>query len=134
MYERVGHVSVETVKHLQKISKHAIWKTVRDEEKDFRTCYIEPDPELRQRWPNIHSAFLLRIPPGGRVHKHIDVDHPWNTYHVVVQTNDDCISYVEDKPFHLKVGGIYSIDRGFEHHSANNGKTDRTHLLMEVYE
>ena len=135
MYERVGSVSAEAVKCLQDISQHSIWKIVSDTEKNFRTCYIEPDiPELRQRWPNIHSAFLLRIPPGGKVHKHIDADHVWNTYHIVVYTNDDCISFADGKPHHLEVGGIYSIDRSVEHYSVNDGKTDRVHLLMEVYE
>ena len=135
MYERVGAVSAGTIARLQKIAEKSTWKIVQDDEKNFRTCYIElAIPELLKRWDRWHSSFFLLIPPGGMIHKHIDTHRVWNTYHVVVQTNDDCISYVEDKPFHLEVGGIYSIDRSVEHHSVNNGETDRIHLLAEVYE
>ena len=135
MYEKVGVVSIETIERLQEISQQAVWKTVRDNEKDFRTCYIEPDiSELLERWPSRHSAFFLRIPPGGMVHKHIDVDHIWNTYHIPVQTNDECVSFMEGRPFHLQVGNIYSVNRQVEHWSVNDGDTDRVHLLMEVYE
>jgi len=135
MYEQIGSVSNETIKRLLAVAEKSTWKIVKDDEKNFRTCYVElANQELLARWDKWHSSFFLLIPPGGMVHKHIDKDHVWNTYHVVVQTNDHCFSYVGDKPFHLEVGGIYSINRLVEHHSVNNGETDRIHLLAEVYE
>jgi len=134
MYERVGSVSPETIKRLVKVNENLRWKIVSDAEKNFRTCYVVIDiPELLERWEKWHASFFLRIPPGGMVHKHADADDPWQTFHIPVQTNNDCISYIEETPHHLEVGGIYHIDRTLEHHSVNNGVTDRIHLLAEVY-
>jgi len=134
MYERIGEVSKETIRRLQEVCEVSKWKNVRDDEKNYRTSYTAiAIQELLDRWDNWHEAFFLMIPAGGMVHRHIDVDHPWQTFHIPVQTNDDCISYAEDEPFHLEIGGIYSIDRTLEHHSVNRGKTDRIHLLAEVY-
>ena len=131
MYERVGMVS--DLDSLRQAAAAANWKVVNGSGRDYLTaeCPGYLRPTLWDRW---HSAFFLKIPPGGRVHRHVDVDHPWNTYHVVVQTNPDCLSFTEGAAQHLESGGVYSIDRTIEHWSENNGDTDRIHLLCEVYE
>ena len=135
MYERIGVVPPQVVNRLLEISSDACWKEIKGSGRDYLTSFteIEKAKDLLP-WTEWQNAFFLKIPPDGQIHKHIDTDRNWQTYHVVVQTNDGCISYVEGQPFYLETGGIYSIDRSLEHHSINSGSTDRIHLLAEVYD
>ena len=134
MYERFGQIDKETRKALINLANSGTWKTVKGSGRDYLTCFVTDEVKDFFDWQEWHSAFFLKIPPGGEVHRHTDVEHPWNTYHVVVCTNDDCISFSSGNPYHLEVGDIYSIDRSIEHYSVNKGKTDRIHLLAEVYD
>lgn len=131
MYERIGSVDHTTIEGLRALAETATWKLVLGSGRDYQTAYVETD---QLPWDDVHATFFLKIPPGGKVHKHIDVDHPWKTYHIVVETNDKAINYMAGTPYKLEVGGIYSVDRQVEHWSTNEGDTDRIHLLAEVYD
>lgn len=132
MYKHVGSIDERTKSDLLDIADQATWKTVKGSGRDYETAHVEVSQLFD--WQDWHGAFLLKIPPGGQVHKHVDVEHPWNTYHVVLQTNDGVVSYMADQPYRLREGEIYYVDRQVEHWSENNGMTDRIHLLAEVYE
>ena len=132
MYERVGEIDADTLIALQALADTVEWKLVLGSGRDYATAYVQVAQYFD--WTDWHSAFFLKIPPGGKVHKHIDVEHPWNTYHVVIQTNPESVSYMAGQPYRLETGQIYLVDRQVEHWSENNGDTDRIHLLAEVYE
>jgi aspartyl/asparaginyl beta-hydroxylase (cupin superfamily) len=119
------------------------WAINKGKKTDYSTSFdgrpaLEKEPELTDRWPvDIwQSAFFLRLGPGGNIHKHVDEAHPWNTYHIVLLNNDQCINRVwqgaRQHDFCLQPGGIYRIDRSIPHESFNNGDSERIHLLMEV--
>lgn len=78
-------------------------------------------------------AVFLKIPPGGNVHKHVDVGD-CKTDHIVISTNKGCRNYWTkdgEQWAHMKAGFRYSVDRTLEHWAVNEGKTDRVHLLVE---
>lgn len=133
MYERVGEVDDAVLSFLKGRAMRADWKVVKGSGRDYLTSFCGDDVKGVFSWQHWQSAFFLKLPPGGKVHRHVDVLHPWKTYHVVVETNEGCVSYT-DVPQHLEAGGIYSIDRTVEHWSENNGQSDRIHLLAEVYD
>ena len=79
---------------------------------------------------DVDRAFFLKIPPGGKVHKH--VDKPSTRYIIPVTTNPKCVSWVAGEAYHLEVGKVYHVDTTQEHESTNDGETDRVHLLVDV--
>jgi len=129
-YDLVGDVSEELLLELKGMLKTAVWKQVKDDEKHFYTFF--PDIEVGEISPlgKVERAFFLKIPPGGMVHKHTD-GKVGGTFHIPVKTNGKAICYMLDKPYKLKVGKVYSVNRQVEHHSTNDGKTDRIHLIVE---
>jgi len=136
MYEKTGTINKKTHDRLKSIAKAATWKVVKGSGRDYETSFC--DVKDLFEWDNVQSFFFLKIPPGGKVHRHIDTCRPWSTYHVVVQTNPKAISYFcdDDGEYQFKgaLKGIYKIDRQVEHWSVNDGKSDRIHLLCEVYD
>lgn len=79
-------------------------------------------------------AFYLRLPPGGRLHRHRDTGDV-TTYHVVLETNPLAVNWWIDsegreRSVHLEPG-CYLADRTVEHWAVNDGPTPRTHLLLE---
>jgi len=137
MHEQTGNIDSKTLKYLKKVAKDATWKVVKGDGRDYLTSFCGDDVKKLFDW-DFQAAFFLKIPPGGKVHPHVDVERPWSTFHVVVQTNAKCISYSMDDDkrigFHPKTKGIYRVNRQLEHWAINNGTTDRIHLLCLVYE
>ena len=142
-YAKIGEVSNEFRARAIVAARSVTWSIKKGKNTDYSTSFdgrpaLEKEPELTDRWPlDIwKSAFFLRLEPGGKVHKHTDEDHPWQTYHIVLLSNSDCISRIWQgtlqHDFRLQPGGIYRIDRTMPHESVNNGDTERIHLLMEV--
>lgn len=134
MYDKVGSISSPVCKKLLSVAKKADWKVVKGSGRDYLTSFCGDDVKDLFDWDHWQSAFFLRIPPGGMVHPHTDVNHPWNTYHVVVKTNSKAVSYSSEGEVKPQVRGIYRVNRQIEHWAVNNGRTDRIHLLCEVYE
>lgn len=130
MYREIGSASKETIKYLKSVLKDAIWKDVIGPDDNFKTYWHDV---VIEEFPEHDGAFFLMIPPGGRVHRHKDVIGIKRTFHIPVETNNDCESWIGDKNYTLDVGKIYEVDREIEHESFNFGETNRTHLLIEIY-
>ena len=135
---------INTVKDLKRVLRNAVWEDIIGPMQDYKTWHGLNDvlgdiQGLTELWPleKWHQTFFLKIPPGGRVHRHFDASTHYKTYHIPVATNSKCesIMYGPDKIVsHLVVGGVYSIDRKIEHESNNNGRTSRVHLIVEIDE
>lgn len=143
LYAKVGEVSNEFRARAIVLARSVEWSESKGKTTDYATSFegrpaLEKEPELFDRWPvDIwKSAFFLKLEPDGYIHKHVDEPHPWNTYHIVLLSNDKCISRVwqgtRQHDFCLQPGGIYLIDRTNPHESLNAGDMQRIHLLMEV--
>lgn len=144
MYELVAEVSQETVSRLRAlVDERAKWKDVVGEGVFFRTWHgvkghLRQITELKELWAEDtwREAFFLRIPPGGNVHRHVDADKSFETFHVPIETTPEAISFMHpdtrDVPYHLDVGFAYRVNRSVEHSSINPGSGNRTHLLMEI--
>lgn len=144
-YFKVGQVSNEFRARAIVTARSVEWSVNKGKNTDYSTSFdgrpaLEKEPELTDRWrvDIWQSAFFLRLAPGGKVHKHVDEPHPWNTYHIVLLSNDQCESRVwqgsYQHTFNLLPGGIYRIDRTNPHESVNDGETERIHLMLEVRE
>jgi hypothetical protein len=125
MYKFIKLVDVERYRAML---AGATWKQVLSSDRHFYTNMI--------RFPNCSIAFFLKIPPGGKVHRHIDTTRIEKTFHIPIETNDDCWNYTyhPDSKIHMDIGHVYEINRQIEHESFNNGKTDRIHLILESNE
>lgn len=147
-YKKVGEVSAELCAAAAAIAHNSpLWHSSNRPGLCVYAVTMEGREELEQlaeltdRWPvEIWQGFrFVKIEPEGYIHRHKDGDeHYWNSYHVVLLTNDQAISSMYDDDgdhhFNLQAGGIYEIDRRYEHSSVNNGDTERLHLLMEVHD
>jgi hypothetical protein len=143
-YEKIGQISIALRKKIMVIARSVNYQVSKGEGTDYEASFdgrpaLEKLSELTDLWPvDIwQSAFFLKLPPAGFIHRHIDQPHPWNTYHIVLQTNSKAISSMYDEdgaehPFQLKTRMIYRVDRSCEHGSVNNGGAERFHLLMEI--
>lgn len=127
----VGTVSKELIVALKVMLKSANWKIQQAEDRDFKTWFpVMSDINIKD-YGEITNAFFLCLPPGGRLHKHIDTPRVERTFHIPVKTNKDALSYDQGTSSHAKVGNVYEIDRSVEHWAVNNGKADRIHLIIE---
>lgn len=147
-YVKIGEISQDTRDRALAICRNLVdgWQVSKGETTDYAANMeaheaIKELSELTDRWPveQWQSAFFLVITPGGKVHRHTDSPHPWNTYHIVLLTNPECRNsmYYDDGSehhFNLQAGAIYRVDRSIEHGSHNNGDEDRIHLLVEVHD
>lgn len=122
MYKEIAHIQDSDLNRFAALLTSAKWKDVKGSGANFKTSFIG------------EKVFFLKIPPGGRVHKHTDTPRPTETYHIPIQTNEKAVNYMfhpKRTAYHLEVGKIYWVDRNIEHESVNNGLTDRIHLLIE---
>jgi len=137
MYNEIGQVSKTTVNQLKKLLKNVQWEKhisdITDHHASSCAEQIKKIKGITDIWPadTFDKATFLRLPPGGNVYRHCDTGVG---YTIPIETNGDCVSmsYEQDKKkqTHLNVGKIYYTDRSVEHESVNNGKTNRTHLLV----
>jgi len=146
-YEKVGEISKEFCVQAAAIAHNSeLWhESRRPGLCDYAVTMwglseLQQISELTDRWPvDIWQGHrFVQIDPGGYIHRHSDGSEKyWNSYHVVLLSNDQAISSMWDKDgtehtFNLKAGSIYEIDRRCDHSSVNNGDSERLHLLMEV--
>ncbi len=82
-------------------------------------------------------AFLVKIEPGGNLHRHTDLAaDAYDADLIVVATNDRCLNFWEDSggehSTHLEFGKRYRLEcRGLLHWATNEGQTDRVNLVIE---
>ncbi len=105
---------------------HATWKS--GQGRDYETA------DVTEHVPGVKRAFFVRLPPGGRMHAHVDAGD-CSTDHIVLDTNEACLNWwgTDDdwKADHMKQGWRYTVDRTVRHWATNMGNRPRTHLLVE---
>jgi hypothetical protein len=81
------------------------------------------------------KAAFLRLPANKVVHKHCDEGDYLglvHRHHIAIQTNEDSIFSIDAEEKHMKAGDCWEINNAKTHGVANNGTTDRIHLLFDI--
>jgi hypothetical protein len=130
MYKEAGIISDDALAELQTTLCQVKWETHISKVTSHQAapCPVLPD-ELKSLG---EAATFIRLPPGGNLYRHHD---DGEGHMIPIETNDDCLSlsYRDGKrEQHLEVGKIYHCDRTIDHESLNNGKTNRTHLVIAI--
>ena len=113
------------------------WKIIKGPESDYQTSTIKLDTVFGLK---CEFCRLIKLPPNGFIPRHSDNGgrkESVNTYHAVIQTNDDCIniSYADiHQRIHLPKDTLWLFDTWPEHESFNFGSTDRIHLVIESHD
>lgn len=88
----------------------------------------------RGAYPRI---MLARMAAGGVIHPHRDANPSakWpHKIHVPLQTNDKVTFFVDRVGYHLPVGEAAEVNNMGVHAVANEGDSDRIHLIFEYYD
>lgn len=88
----------------------------------------------RGSYPRI---MLARMAPGGVIHPHRDANPAakWpHKIHVPIFTNDKVTFYVDGVGYHLAEGEAVEVNNMGVHAVANEGDSDRIHLIFEYYD
>lgn len=93
---------------------------------------------LRTLYPNstISKCMFPKLFAGGVISKHIDNGDDLtlvHRLHVPIITNEDTIFTCGGEEINMKEGCAYEINNQRLHGVVNNGKTDRVHLLIDLY-
>lgn len=94
-------------------------------------------PEDHPLLEGCKRAFLVKIEPGGNLHRHTDLAaETCDADLIVVATNDRCLNFWEDSEgehsTNLALGKRYRLEnRGLFHRATNDGETDRVNLVIE---
>ena len=137
-YTRVGQIGRECRNLLIEQVPELITNEGHDVYEGSAGLHLEPlqHPDLLAIWTKERwlRAFVIRIPPDGYMlpHSHHDTDHV--KYHVVLETNTDCMSHNGGAGKHLSLGGVYRMSPSQTHESYNRGSTSRTHLVVQIIE
>jgi hypothetical protein len=92
---------------------------------------VKPYGYARGFFPRI---MLARLPGGAFVAPHVDGEPSGNRphkIHVPILTNADTYFFVEQQRYHFPVGHAYEVNNAARHAAANNGESDRVHLIFE---
>ena len=88
----------------------------------------------RGAYPRI---MLARMAPGGVIHPHRDANPAakWpHKIHIPLQTNQKVTFFVEGVGYHFPVGHAVEVNNMGIHAVANEGDTDRIHLIFEYFD
>lgn len=81
-------------------------------------------------------AMIINLPPGGIIAPHID-EGPYadatTRYHLPLAKNVGCWLKVADQTRHLELGTVYRFNKHVLHSGANDGVTDRIHLVVDTF-
>ena len=80
---------------------------------------------------------LARMAPGGIIHPHVDASPSakWpHKIHVPLTTNDRVRFYIKPQTYHFKIGEAVEVNNLDVHAVANEGATDRIHLIFEYFD
>lgn len=83
----------------------------------------------------VGKCLFIKLPAEKSVGAHTDkMDYlgAVRRHHIAIQTNDDVLFFVNGESKNMKVGDCWEINNSLEHAVANNGKTDRIHLLVDI--
>lgn len=84
----------------------------------------------------VNKAMLPNMRPGTDIPKHFDTMKSFSKshrIHVPILTNDEVYFTVGGERVILEAGEAYEINNLKEHGVKNKGKTDRVHLLFDLY-
>ncbi|HWD25909.1 MAG TPA: aspartyl/asparaginyl beta-hydroxylase domain-containing protein [Rhizomicrobium sp.] len=105
------------------------------------------DTALMARCPNIaaaltafrcalHAVRLMRLTPGSVIKEHsdldLDADEGMARLHVPVTTNPGVVFEVNRVPIAMAPGSVWYLRLADPHRVANNGATDRVHLVIDA--
>lgn len=81
-------------------------------------------------------AMLVRLPPGGVIAPHTDegiyFEHV-ERFHLPLVTNPGAWLEVDGERYHLAAGTVFAFDNRVSHRGANEGDTDRIHMVIDVH-
>ena len=110
-------------------------------EHDFAdTGFLLRAPALRAalgrfRCP-LKAARLMRLGPGSRILEHVDPDIDaaagWARLHVPLVTNDRVSFRLAGAPVEMAPGSCWYLRLSEPHAAANDGATDRVHLVIDA--
>lgn len=126
MYKESGNVSKTLLKKLLPLMAERVWTEVENDIHLYQSKHVSVEAKKIKAftdkfpvdtWKNV---LLTRLVPGGYIGKHSDTGKGIT---IPLETNDKCEPYLE-------VGKMYETDRSVEHSATNNGKTNRTYLII----
>jgi mannose-6-phosphate isomerase-like protein (cupin superfamily) len=85
---------------------------------------------------HLGQILLTRIPPGHRVHTHVDrgwsVDYWDRKFYVVLQGNAQCVNQCVDECVVMPTGSIFEFENRLPHSVQNDGETTRISLIVTL--
>ena len=92
---------------------------------------------LRDLWATrLGWVLITKVPPGKEIHAHID--DGWNVKHhdtkvyAVLQSNPQCVNWVEDQNVVMKAGECWLFNNQLLHGLRNAGDTDRISMMVTM--
>ena len=107
------------------------WKLWKDKLLPIMTEIISP---FGYRKPVFPKVMLANLPSGSFIPPHVDGDERGyvpHKIHLPLRTNEKAFFILDGKQYHFAVGKAYEVNNGLRHAVANQGKTDRIHLIFE---
>ena len=92
---------------------------------------------FRFRHPVYPKVMLARLAAGAVIDRHVDgagANLFTHKLHVPIQTNDAVRLFIHDRVFQLTEGRAYEVNNLAPHAVENLGRTDRIHLIFEVFD
>lgn len=84
---------------------------------------------------DVGYVMVVNLKAGGVVTAHIDEgpysDH-FTRFHLVLSTNGNCMFCVKHESQHMAAGELWQFDHKARHLFANNGDTDRIHIIFDA--
>lgn len=111
---------------------------------DVADCPMVHQPVFRQITdqicakvgPKMARAMIVKLKPHGRILPHVDEGayaDASDRYHLPLATNDGAWLKSGDERKHLPVGELWWFDKHAIHEGANDGETDRVHLIVDFF-
>ena len=89
------------------------------------------------RQPVYPKVLLARLAAGAVIDRHVDGAGSnlfTHKIHVPIQTNEQVRLFINDRSFQLAEGRAYEVNNLAPHAVENLGRTDRIHLIFEVFD
>jgi hypothetical protein len=85
---------------------------------------------------NVAMVNVYNLAPQSRQHAHRDQSGNLlfgiARIHMPLQTNPGAVLEVQNQPYHLRVGEVWSLDTSGLHAAVNDGRSDRVHVVIDV--
>jgi len=99
-----------------------------------RTCeFLEEF--ARKHHGELARAMLVRLPPGGKVHRHIDEGEYFrlrDRHHLVIDSAAGSVFSCGDERVRMRNGELWWFDNKTPHHAINDGTSWRVHLIFDL--